>query len=177
LHVDNCAAYLRQLTCSGAIAQLGERIVRNDEVVGSSPTSSTIFSIICSFPVVQFCPKLVVVTTICLYPSSAFAAGNRFRIRALIQLEMTTIGSALPPISKKLWPLVPMSTARYSYRGAAFSLFSDTTSLYTPFSGTQTADAIVGDTTFELAGGTTCYNPQNESNIVINPTNPKNVVT
>ncbi len=27
----------------GAIAQLGERIVRNDEVVGSIPTSSTIF--------------------------------------------------------------------------------------------------------------------------------------
>ena len=35
------AAYLRQLTCSVAIAQLGERIVRNDEVVGSIPTSST----------------------------------------------------------------------------------------------------------------------------------------
>jgi hypothetical protein len=29
-------------TNSGAIAQLGERIVRNDEVVGSIPTSSTI---------------------------------------------------------------------------------------------------------------------------------------
>jgi hypothetical protein len=28
-------------SCDGAIAQLGERIVRNDEVVGSSPTSST----------------------------------------------------------------------------------------------------------------------------------------
>ncbi len=28
----------------GAIAQLGERIVRNDEVVGSIPTSSTIIS-------------------------------------------------------------------------------------------------------------------------------------
>ena len=28
-------------TKSGAIAQLGERIVRNDEVVGSIPTSST----------------------------------------------------------------------------------------------------------------------------------------
>ncbi len=27
--------------CRGAIAQLGERIVRNDEVVGSIPTSST----------------------------------------------------------------------------------------------------------------------------------------
>src|ERR1700693_3469169 len=33
-----------QFHCSGAIAQLGERIVRNDEVVGSIPTSSTIFS-------------------------------------------------------------------------------------------------------------------------------------
>ncbi len=31
----------------GAIAQLGERIVRNDEVVGSIPTSSTTFSITC----------------------------------------------------------------------------------------------------------------------------------
>src|SRR2546422_3663094 len=34
----------RQLDVSGAIAQLGERIVRNDEVVGSIPTSSTKFS-------------------------------------------------------------------------------------------------------------------------------------
>ena len=32
----------------GAIAQLGERIVRNDEVVGSIPTSSTINSITCA---------------------------------------------------------------------------------------------------------------------------------
>ena len=31
----------------GAIAQLGERIVRNDEVVGSIPTSSTIVSSTC----------------------------------------------------------------------------------------------------------------------------------
>jgi hypothetical protein len=29
----------------GAIAQLGERIVRNDEVVGSIPTSSTKFRV------------------------------------------------------------------------------------------------------------------------------------
>ena len=34
-------------TQNGAIAQLGERIVRNDEVVGSIPTSSTIFSTTC----------------------------------------------------------------------------------------------------------------------------------
>ena len=41
----------RQTCLRGAIAQLGERIVRNDEVVGSIPTSSTklsrYFYIIC----------------------------------------------------------------------------------------------------------------------------------
>jgi hypothetical protein len=38
---------------------MGERIVRNDEVVGSIPTSSTKFSITYSRTVVPFCPKLV----------------------------------------------------------------------------------------------------------------------
>ena len=48
--------------------------------------------------------------------------------------------------------------------------------LYSPFSGVN-ADAIVGDTTFTLADGTQCYEPQNEQNIVINPTDDLNVVT
>ena len=39
--------YLSASVVHGAIAQLGERIVRNDEVVGSIPTSSTIFSTTC----------------------------------------------------------------------------------------------------------------------------------
>ena len=43
----------------GAIAQLGERIVRNDEVVGSIPTSSTMFSISYNHPLANSCPKLV----------------------------------------------------------------------------------------------------------------------
>jgi hypothetical protein len=42
----------------GAIAQLGERIVRNDEVVGSSPTSSTIFSSTCGAHLIGSCPIL-----------------------------------------------------------------------------------------------------------------------
>jgi hypothetical protein len=37
-NTDKIAMYL---PTRGAIAQLGERIVRNDEVVGSIPTSST----------------------------------------------------------------------------------------------------------------------------------------
>ena len=38
-------------------------------------------------------------------------------------------------------------------------------------------DAIVGDTLFTFVDGSTCYNPQNEQNIVINPANARNVVT
>ena len=52
----------------------------------------------------------------------------------------------------------------------------DSTGLYAPFSGGN-ADAIVNDTTFTLIDGKQCYEPQNEQNIVINPTNSKNVVT
>ena len=43
---------------SGAIAQLGERVVRNDEAVGSIPTSSTKFSITYKSSAVQPCHTL-----------------------------------------------------------------------------------------------------------------------
>ena len=36
---------------------------------------------------------------------------------------------------------------------------------------------IIGDTLSTFADGTQCYNPQNEQNIVINPTNRNNIVT
>lgn len=49
-------------------------------------------------------------------------------------------------------------------------------SLYMPLSGGN-VDAVVGDTTFTLVDGTQCYEPQNEQNIVINPTNSQNIVT
>ncbi len=38
-------------------------------------------------------------------------------------------------------------------------------------------DVIVGDTEFAFADGSTCYNPQNEQNIVINPGDADNFVT
>src|SRR5215470_12824978 len=66
---------------------------------------------------------------------------------------------------------------------ASFVLFSlcrrapfTSTSLYAPIAGSN-ADAIVGDRQFELVDGTLCYEPQNEQNIVVNPTNQSNVVT
>jgi hypothetical protein len=48
--------------------------------------------------------------------------------------------------------------------------------IYAPFAG-SVSDAIVGDTTFSFADGTECYNPQNEHNIVVNPTSANNVLT
>jgi hypothetical protein len=50
------------------------------------------------------------------------------------------------------------------------------TTLYSPISGAN-VDAIVGDTTFTLVDGTECYQPQNEQNLAINPTNNQNIVT
>jgi hypothetical protein len=44
---------------SGAVAQLGERVVRNDEATGSIPVSSTIKSSTYNPHVIPFCPKLV----------------------------------------------------------------------------------------------------------------------
>ena len=51
-----------------------------------------------------------------------------------------------------------------------------TSNLYAPLAAPE-HDAIVGDTTFAFADGTTCSNPQNEQNIVINPADTLNVVT
>ena len=48
--------------------------------------------------------------------------------------------------------------------------------LYASLSGGN-VDAVIGDTTFTLVDGTQCYEPQNEQNIVVNPTNSANVVT
>src|SRR6266581_3962395 len=50
----------------------------------------------------------------------------------------------------------------------------DSPTFYSPFSSTE-SDAIVNDTTFALVDGTTCYEPQNEQNIVVNPSDGQNV--
>ena len=43
--------------------------------------------------------------------------------------------------------------------------------------GAKEHDAIKDDTEFTFADGSTCYNPQNEQNIVINPGDANNIVT
>jgi hypothetical protein len=54
--------------------------------------------------------------------------------------------------------------------------FNGSVNFYAPLAAPE-HDAIVGDTQFAFADGSTCYNPQNEQNIVINPSNSANIVT
>jgi hypothetical protein len=54
--------------------------------------------------------------------------------------------------------------------------FNGNKSIYAPIVAPE-HDVIIGDTLTTYADGTQCPNPQNEQNIVINPTNPKNIVT
>lgn len=70
----------------------------------------------------------------------------------------------------------PSPTGQILVSRCRFAPFTGNPGFYSPFTG-NVSDAIVGDTTFPLAGGTFCYNPQNESNIVVNPTDSNNVVT
>ena len=61
----------------------------------------------------------------------------------------------------------PVSQNEILVSRCRFAPFNNSTSFYSSFSA-GVADAIVGDTTFAFADGTQCYNPQNESNIVVN---------
>jgi hypothetical protein len=67
-------------------------------------------------------------------------------------------------------------TGSYAYFSRCRYAPFTSSSFYSPFASNN-ADTIIGDTTFTLAGNTTCYEPQNEMNIVSNPTNPNNLVT
>lgn len=57
-----------------------------------------------------------------------------------------------------------------------FAPFAGNPALYGSL-GAGISNPIVGDTTFGFADGTHCYNPQNESNIVINPTDASNLLS
>ncbi len=54
--------------------------------------------------------------------------------------------------------------------------FDGSQALYAPLAAPE-SDAVVGDTTFAFADGSTCFNPQNEQNIVIDPADPRHLVT
>jgi hypothetical protein len=70
----------------------------------------------------------------------------------------------------------PVRGADALFSQCRFAPFAGQLSLY-PALAANEHDVIIGDTLSQFADGTTCYNPQNEQNIVINPTNRNNIVT
>ncbi|MEO8463259.1 MAG: sialidase family protein [Chloroflexota bacterium] len=70
----------------------------------------------------------------------------------------------------------PVTNDQVLFSRCRFEPFAGQTDTYATLASNE-HDAIVNDSAFEFADGTTCYEPQNESNIVINPHNDQNVVT
>ena len=69
----------------------------------------------------------------------------------------------------------PNANNQIYFSRCRFAPFSGDVNFYGPFTG-NVADAIVGDQTYDYADGTKCYAPQNETNFIINPANPNNVL-
>jgi hypothetical protein len=70
----------------------------------------------------------------------------------------------------------PVTGAASLFSQCRFAPFAGVTNLY-PALAPNEHDVINADTDFPFADGTSCFNPQNEQNIVVNPTNRDNVVT
>jgi hypothetical protein len=70
----------------------------------------------------------------------------------------------------------PVKGAASLYSECRFAPFAGATNVY-PALAANEHDVIDHDTSFAFADNTQCYNPQNEQNIVVNPTNRNNVVT
>jgi BNR repeat-like domain len=119
---------------------------------------------------------IALVVSTCAFTAAA-DSGNRFKNSAPDPLAGDDDGLFTPAQFEAAMAARPDPSGKIFVSRCRFAPFSTTKTLYAPFAGTQTADAIVGDTTFPLANNTKCYNPQNESNIVINPTNLNNIVT
>ncbi|MGE5072689.1 MAG: sialidase family protein, partial [Anaerolineae bacterium] len=69
----------------------------------------------------------------------------------------------------------PNAANQIYFSRCRFAPFAGNVNFYAPFAG-NVSDAIVGDQTYDYPDGTKCYAPQNETNFVINPANPNNVL-
>lgn len=70
----------------------------------------------------------------------------------------------------------PVKGTQGLFSQCRFAPFNGQTNIY-PALAANEHDVIIDDTLSTFADGTQCYNPQNEQNIVINPTNRDNIVT
>lgn len=120
-------------------------------------------------------PRAAAWLAIGVFAGAAAAGGNRFKatgpdmgagegseLRTPLQFEAEAQNN----------PLAGSQVLFSRCRRAPF----DAAGLYLPLAGPE-RDAIVGDTAFAFPDGSTCFNPQNEQNVVVNPANDRHLVT
>jgi len=124
--------------------------------------------------------SIVLIITVILagvHSTPVFAgSGDRFRPSSATTAAETDDTLFTPQDFEAAAATHPDANALVLLSRCRFSPFAGNLALYGPFAS-GTSDAIVGDTRFGFADGTSCYNPQNESNIVINPANDQNLLT
>ena len=114
----------------------------------------------------------------CLVVGTAAAApgGNRFKASGPV-MGAGEAGEMRSPLDfEEEAADHPQTGAQVLFSRCRQSPFAGNSGLYKALVA-PVHDAIVGDTEFAFADGSTCYNPQNEQNIVINPSNSSNIVT
>lgn len=124
--------------------------------------------------------SIVIIITFVLagFHANPAQAGNSDRFRPS---SPTTAGPAddslfTPQDFEAATAVHPYANSLILVSRCRFLPFSGNPNFYAPFAS-GTSDAIVGDITVPYAGGTHCYAAQNEANIVVNPTNSKNLLT
>lgn len=108
-------------------------------------------------------------------PASA-GGGDRFRPSSATKVGAADDSLFSPQEFEAALANRPNANSLILVSQCRFAPFAGNPGLYGSF-GAGVSNAIVGDTTFGFADGTQCYNPQNESNVVINPTNSSNLLT
>jgi hypothetical protein len=123
-----------------------------------------------------FLTLLMVVFT--LQFAAAKNSGNRFRPSGPVASGGEENDDLRTPLDfEKALAEKPLHDSQILFSQCRFAPFSGDPNFYSALSG-DISDAIVGDTEFFFSDGVThCYNPQNESNIVVNPTDSDNLVT
>jgi hypothetical protein len=120
-------------------------------------------------------PRAAAWLAIGLFAGAAMAGGNRFKATAPDMGEGEGSELRTPLQFEEEAQNNPLAGSQVLFSRCRFAPFA-TGGLYAPLAGRE-HDAIVGDTAFGFADGTSCFNPQNEQNLVINPANSRHLVT
>ncbi len=127
------------------------------------------------------CISLVLLSVLVLSAAGVYipaqaAAGDRFKPSGAVQDGNPADALRTPLDFEAAAAANPVALNEAFVSRCRFAPFNNNTSFYGSLAA-GTSNAVVGDTKFSFADGSQCYNPQNESNIVVNPTNSNNVVS